>query len=159
MMPIKRLLFLAILLSLFSCKTTNCVVTNELFITSWEEEPTHKKKIQLYTIDSLNPNRPKKDKVRKAAVFSRDAHSDPNSLYIVLRKGLCPNQTYKLVVNKTLEYYISNIEVETKICYTMLSKIELYFIKSYVVNGKKIDFGNSRHFRIYIDKSLGKPVR
>ena len=155
------LIFFVGLLLLVSCKLTqdkeNYKITSIIYITDWGEKAVDRKGIQLYAIDSLG--RTKSQKIKEVRVYDRSAAHETNTLYIKLRWTLQPKTSYRLIINDSLLYNISEFEILKKTVYTMLSKREFIYIKNYKVNNIKI---SSKHYGeqfLYIDKNLAIPYK
>ena len=149
------------LLLLVSCKLTqdkeNYKITSIIYITDWGEKAVDRKGIQLYAIDSLG--RTKLQKIKEVRVYDRSATHETNTLYIKLRWTLQPKISYRLIINDSLLYNISEFEILKKTVYTMLSKREFIYIKNYKVNNIKI---SSKHYGeqfLHIDKNLAIPYK
>ena len=136
------------LLLFSSCKLTqdkeNYKITSVVYITDWGEKPINIKEIQLYAIDSLRHSK---------------RQNEANSLYIKLRWTLRPKTSYRLIINDSLLYNISDFEIIKETVYTMLSKLDLIYIKSYKVNNIKIDSKFYGEQFLHIDKNLAIPYR
>ena len=155
------LIFFVGLLLLVSCKLTqdkeNYKITSIIYITDWGEKAVDRKGIQLYAIDSLG--RTKSQKIKEVRVYDRSAAHETNTLYIKLRWTLQPKTSYRLIINDSLLYNISEFEILKKTVYTMLSKREFIYIKNYKVNNIKI---SSKHYGeqfLYIDENLAIPYK
>lgn len=149
------------LLLFASCKLTqdkeNYKITSVVYITDWGEKAVDRKGIQLYAIDSLGRTKPQK--IKEVRVYNRNATYEANSLYIKLRWTLQPKISYRLIINDSLLYNISDFEIIKETVYTMLSKREFIYIKNYKVNNIKI---SSKHYGeqfLYIDKNLAIPYK
>ena len=154
------IIFIGLLL-LVSCKLTqdkeNYEIPSIIYITDWGEKAIDRKEIQLYAIDSLK--RSKQQKIKEIRVYDRDAAREANTLYIKLRRALQAKVSYRLIINDSLLYNISEFEIIKETVYTMLSKMELIYIKNYKVNNIKI---SSKHYGeqfLYIDKNLAIPYK
>ena len=153
----KNVLIIFIGLLLFiSCKITqdkeSYKITSIVYITDWGEKAVDRKGIRLYAIDSLGRTKPQK--IKEVRVFYRNATYEANTLYIKLRWTLQPKISYRLIINDSLLYNISEFEIIKETVYTMLSKREFIYIKNYKVNNIKI---SSKHYGeqfLYIDKNL-----
>ena len=123
------IIFIGLLL-LVSCKLTqdkeNYKITSIVYITDWGEKAIDRKEIQLYAIDSLGRTKPQK--IKEVRVFYRNATYEANTLYIKLRWTLQPKISYRLIINDSLLYNISEFEIIKETVYTMLSKMELIYI-------------------------------
>ena len=123
------IIFIGLLL-LVSCKLTqdkeNYKITSIVYITDWGEKAIDRKEIQLYAIDSLK--RSKQQKIKEIRVYDRDAAREANTLYIKLRRALQTKASYRLIINDSLLYNISEFEIIKETVYTMLSKMELIYI-------------------------------
>ena len=103
--------------------------------------------------------RTKPQKIKEVRVFDRNATYEANTLYIKLRWTLQPKTSYRLIINDSLLYNISEFEIIKETVYTMLSKREFIYIKNYKVNNIKI---SSKHYGeqfLYIDKNLAIPYK
>ena len=154
------IIFIGLLL-LVSCKLTqdkeNYEIPSIIYITDWGEKAVDRKGIQLYAIDSLGRTKPQK--IKEVRVYDRDAAREANTLYIKLRRALQTKTSYRLIINDSLLYNISEFEILKKTVYTMLSKREFIYIKNYKVNNIKI---SSKHYGeqfLYIDKNLAIPYK
>lgn len=154
------IIFIGLLL-LVSCKLTqdkeNYKITSIVYITDWGEKAVDRKGIRLYAIDSLRRTRPQK--IKEVRVYDRNAAHEANTLYIKLRRALQAKVSYRLIINDSLLYNISEFEIIKETVYTMLSKMELIYIKNYKVNNIKI---SSKHYGeqfLYIDKNLAIPYK
>ena len=158
----KNVLIIFIGLLLFiSCKITqdkeSYKITSIVYITDWGEKAVDRKGIQLYAIDSLG--RTKSQKIKEVRVFDRNAAHEANTLYIKLRRALQAKVSYRLIINDSLLYNISDFEIRKKTVYTMLSKMELIYIKNYKVNNIKIDSKFYNEQFLHIDKNLAIPYK
>ena len=149
------------LLLLVSCKLTqdkeNYKITSIIYITDWGEKAVDRKGIQLYAIDSLG--RTKLQKIKEVRVYDRSATHETNTLYIKSRCNFRTKLSYRLIINDSLLYNISEFEILKKTVYTMLSKREFIYIKNYKVNNIKI---SSKHYGeqfLHIDKNLAIPYK
>ena len=154
------IIFMGLLL-LVSCKLTqgkgNYDITSVIYITDWGEKAIDRKEIQLYAIDSLGRTKPQK--IKEVRVYDRDAAHEANTLYIKLRRAFQTKTSYRLIIDDSLLYNISEFEIIKETVYTMLSKMELIYIKNYKVNNIKI---SSKHYGeqfLYIDKNLAIPYK
>mgnify|MGYP000919236461 FL=1 len=154
------IIFIGLLL-LVSCKLTqdkeSYKITSIVYITDWGEKVVDRKGIQLYAIDSLGRTKPQK--IKEVRVFDRNATYEANTLYIKLRRALQTKTSYRLIINDSLLYNISEFEILKKTIYTMLSKREFIYIKNYKVNNIKI---SSKHYGeqfLHIDKNLAIPYK
>ena len=154
------IIFIGLLL-LVSCKLTqdkeNYEIPSIIYITDWGEKAIDRKEIQLYAIDSLGRTKPQK--IKEVRVYDRDAAREANTLYIKLRRALQTKTSYRLIINDSLLYNISEFEILKKTVYTMLSKREFIYIKNYKVNNIKI---SSKHYGeqfLHIDKNLAIPYK
>ena len=149
------------LLLLVSCKLTqdkeNYKITSVIYITDWGEKAVDRKGIQLYAIDSLGRTKPQK--IKEVRVYNRNATYEANTLYIKLRWTLQPKISYRLIINDSLQYDISDFEIIKETVYTMLSKLDLIYIKSYKVNNIKIDSKFYGEQFLHIDKNLAIPYK
>ena len=149
------------LLLLVSCKLTqdkeNYKITSIIYITDWGEKAVDRKGIQLYAIDSLG--RTKSQKIKEVRVYDRSAAHETNTLYIKLRWTLQPKTSYRLIINDSLLYNISEFEILKKTVYTMLSKREFIYIKNYKVNNIKISSKFYGEQFLHIDKNLAIPYK
>ena len=120
------IIFIGLLL-LVSCKLTqdkeSYKITSIVYITDWGEKAVDRKGIRLYAIDSLGRTKPQK--IKEVRVFDRNATYEANTLYIKLQ----PKTSYRLIINDSLLYNISEFEILKKTVYTMLSKREFIYIK------------------------------
>jgi len=155
------LIFFVGLLLLVSCKLTqdkeNYKITSIIYITDWGEKAVDRKGIQLYAIDSLGRTKPQK--IKEVRVYDRNAAHEANTLYIKLRRALQTKASYRLIINDSLLYNISEFEIIKETVYTMLSKMEFIYIKNYKVNNIKI---SSKHYGeqfLHIDKNLAIPYK
>ena len=158
----KNVLIIFIGLLLFiSCKITqdkeSYKITSIVYITDWGEKAVDRKRIRLYAIDSLGRTKPQK--IKEVRVFDRNATYEANTLYIKLRWTLQPKTSYRLIINDSLLYNISEFEILKKTVYTMLSKREFIYIKNYKVNNIKIDSKFYGEQFLHIDKNLAIPYR
>ena len=158
----KNVLIIFIGLLLFiSCKITqdkeSYKITSIVYITDWGEKAVDRKGIQLYAIDSLGRTKPQK--IKEVRVFDRNATYEANTLYIKLRWTLQPKISYRLIINDSLLYNISEFEILKKTVYTMLSKREFIYIKNYKVNNIKIDSKFYNEQFLHIDKNLAIPYK
>ena len=123
------IIFIGLLL-LVSCKLTqdkeNYKITSIVYITDWGEKAIDRKEIQLYAIDSLGRTKPQK--IKEVRVYDRNAAHEANTLYIKLRRALQAKASYRLIINDSLLYNISEFEIIKETVYTMLSKMELIYI-------------------------------
>ena len=123
------IIFIGLLL-LVSCKLTqdkeNYKITSIVYITDWGEKAIDRKEIQLYAIDSLGRTKPQK--IKEVRVYDRNAAHAANTLYIKLRRALQTKASYRLIINDSLLYNISEFEIIKETVYTMLSKMELIYI-------------------------------
>ena len=149
------IIFIGLLL-LVSCKLTqdkeNYKITSVVYITDWGEKAVDRKGIRLYAIDSLRRNKPQK--IKEVRVYDRNAAHEANTLYIKLRRALQAKVSYRLIINDSLLYNISEFEIIKETVYTMLSKMELIYIKNYKVNNIKIDSKFYGEQFLHIDKKL-----
>ena len=124
------IIFIGLLL-LVSCKLTqdkeNYKITSIVYITDWGEKAVDRKGIRLYAIDSLRRTRPQK--IKEVRVYDRNAAHEANTLYIKLRRALQAKVSYRLIINDSLLYNISEFEIIKETVYTMLSKMELIYKK------------------------------
>ena len=154
------IIFIGLLL-LVSCKITqdkeSYKITSIVYITDWGEKAVDRKGIQLYAIDSLGRTKPQK--IKEVRVFYRNATYETNTLYIKLRWTLQPKTSYRLIINDSLLYNISEFEILKKTVYTMLSKLDLIYIRKYRVNNIEIskEFYNEQF--LHIDKNLAIPYK
>ena len=154
------IIFIGLLL-LVSCKLTqdkeSYKITSVVYITDWGEKAVDRKGIQLYAIDSLG--RTKSQKIKEVRVYDRNATYEANTLYIKLRWTLQPKISYRLIINDSLLYNISEFEILKKTVYTMLSKLDLIYIRKYRVNNIEIskEFYNEQF--LHIDKNLAIPYK
>ena len=154
------IIFMGLLL-LVSCKLTqgkgNYDITSVIYITNWGEETVDRKEIQLYAIDSLGRTKPQK--IKEVRVYDRDAAREANTLYIKLRRALQTKTSYRLIINDSLLYNISEFEIRKNTVYTMLSKLDLIYIRKYRVNNIEIskEFYNEQF--LHIDKNLAIPYK
>ena len=154
------IIFIGLLL-LVSCKLTqdkeNYEIPSIIYITDWGEKAVDRKGIQLYAIDSLG--RTKSQKIKEVRVYDRSAVHETNTLYIKLRWTLQPKTSYRLIINDSLLYNISEFEILKKTVYTMLSKLDLIYIRKYRVNNIEIskEFYNEQF--LHIDKNLAIPYK
>ena len=154
------IIFMGLLL-LVSCKLTqgkgNYDITSVIYITNWGEETVDRKEIQLYAIDSLGRTKPQK--IKEVRVFDRNATYEANTLYIKLRWTLQTKTSYRLIINDSLLYNISEFEIRKNTVYTMLSKLDLIYIRKYRVNNIEIskEFYNEQF--LHIDKNLAIPYK
>ena len=152
------IIFIGLLL-LVSCKLTqdkeNYEIPSIIYITDWGEKAVDRKGIQLYAIDSLGRTKPQK--IKEVRVFDRNAAHEANTLYIKLRRALQTKTSYRLIINDSLLYNISEFEILKKTVYTMLSKLDLIYIRKYRVNNIEIskEFYNEQF--LHIDKNLAIP--
>ena len=144
-----------------SCKITqdkeNYEIPSIIYITDWGEKAIDRKEIQLYAIDSLK--RSKQQKIKEIRVYDRDAAREANTLYIKSRRNFRTKLSYRLIINDSLLYNISEFEIIKETVHTMLSKREFIYIKNYKVNNIKI---SSKHYGeqfLYIDKNLAIPYK
>ena len=148
------------LLLLVSCKLTqdkeNYKITSVVYITDWGEKAVDKKGIQLYAIDSLRRTKPQK--IKEVRVYDRNAAHEVNTLYIKLRRALQAKVSYRLIINDSLLYNISEFEIIKETVYTMLSKREFIY-KNYKVNNIKIDSKFYGEQFLHIDKKLAIPYK
>ena len=155
------LIFFIGLLLLVSCKLTqnkeNYKITSIVYITDWGEKAVDRKGIRLYAIDSLGRTKPQK--IKEVRVFDRNATYEANTLYIKLRWTLQPKTSYRLIINDSLLYNISEFEILKKTVYTMLSKREFIYIKNYKVNNIKISSKFYGEQFLHIDKNLAIPYK
>ena len=123
------IIFIGLLL-LVSCKLTqdkeNYKITSIVYITDWGEKAVDRKGIQLYAIDSLGRTKPQK--IKEVRVYDRNAAHEANTLYIKLRRALQAKVSYRLIINDSLLYNISEFEIIKETVYTMLSKREFIYI-------------------------------
>ena len=154
------IIFIGLLL-LVSCKLTqdkeNYKITSIVYITDWGEKAVDRKGIRLYAIDSLGRTKPQK--IKEVRVFDRNATYEANTLYIKLRRALQAKVSYRLIINDSLLYNISEFEIIKETVYTMLSKMELIYIKNYKVNNIKIDSKFYNEQFLHIDKNLAIPYK
>ena len=154
------IIFIGLLL-LVSCKLTqdkeNYKITSIVYITDWGEKAVDRKGIQLYAIDSLGRTKPQK--IKEVRVYDRNAAHEANTLYIKLRRALQAKVSYRLIINDSLLYNISEFEIIRETVYTMLSKMELIYIKNYKVNNIKIDSKFYNEQFLHIDKNLAIPYK
>ena len=154
------IIFIGLLL-LVSCKLTqdkeSYKITSIVYITDWGEKAVDRKGIQLYAIDSLGRTKPQK--IKEVRVYDRNATYEANSLYIKLRWTLRAKTSYRLIINDSLQYDISDFEIIKETVYTMLSKLDLIYIKSYKVNNIKIDSKFYGEQFLHIDKNLAIPYK
>ena len=154
------IIFIGLLL-LVSCKLTqdkeNYKITSIVYITDWGEKAVDRKGIQLYAIDSLG--RTKLQKIKEVRVYDRNAAHEANTLCIKLRRALQAKVSYRLIINDSLLYNISEFEIIKETVYTMLSKMELIYIKNYKVNNIKIDSKFYNEQFLHIDKNLAIPYK
>lgn len=154
------IIFIGLLL-LVSCKLTqdkeNYKITSVVYITDWGEKAVDRKGIRLYAIDSLRRNKPQK--IKEVRVYDRNAAHEANTLYIKLRRALQAKVSYRLIINDSLLYNISEFEIIKETVYTMLSKMELIYIKNYKVNNIKIDSKFYNEQFLHIDKNLAIPYK
>jgi len=78
------------------------------------------------------------------------------------RKGIRlyqPKTSYRLIINDSLLYNISEFEILKKTVYTMLSKREFIYIKNYKVNNIKISSKFYCEQFLHIDKNLAIPYK
>ena len=154
------IIFIGLLL-LVSCKLTqdkeSYKITSVVYITDWGEKAVDRKGIQLYAIDSLR--RSKQQKIKEIRVYDRNAAREANTLYIKLRRALQTKTSYRLIINDSLLYNISEFEIIKKTVYTMLSKLDLIYIRKYRVNNIEIskEFYNEQF--LHIDKNLAIPYK
>ena len=154
------IIFIGLLL-LVSCKLTqdkeSYKITSIVYITDWGEKAVDRKGIQLYAIDSLGRTKPQK--IKEVRVYDRNATYEANTLYIKLRWTLQPKTSYRLIINDSLQYNISEFEILKKTVYTMLSKLDLIYIRKYRVNNIEIskEFYNEQF--LHIDKNLAIPYK
>ena len=154
------IIFIGLLL-LVSCKLTqdkeNYEIPSIIYITDWGEKAVDRKGIQLYAIDSLGRTKPQK--IKEVRVYDRDAAREANTLYIKLRRALQTKTSYRLIINDSLLYNISEFEILKKTVYTMLSKLDLIYIRKYRVNNIEIskEFYNEQF--LHIDKNLAIPYK
>ena len=154
------IIFIGLLL-LVSCKLTqdkeSYKITSIVYITDWGEKAVDRKGIQLYAIDSLGRTKPQK--IKEVRVYDRDAAREANTLYIKLRRALQTKTSYRLIINDSLLYNISEFEILKKTVYTMLSKLDLIYIRKYRVNNIEIskEFYNEQF--LHIDKNLAIPYK
>ena len=124
------IIFIGLLL-LVSCKLTqdkeNYKITSIVYITDWGEKAIDRKEIQLYAIDSLGRTKPQK--IKEVRVYDRNAAHEANTLYIKLRRALQAKVSYRLIINDSLLYNISEFEIIKETVYTMLSKMEFIYKK------------------------------
>ena len=155
------LIFFVGLLLLVSCKITqdkeSYKITSIVYITDWGEKAVDRKGIQLYAIDSLGRTKPQK--IKEVRVYDRNAAHEANTLYIKLRRALQTKASYRLIINDSLLYNISEFEIIKETVYTMLSKMELIYIKNYKVNNIKIDSKFYGEQFLHIDKKLAIPYK
>ena len=154
------IIFIGLLL-LVSCKLTqdkeNYKITSIVYITDWGEKAVDRKGIQLYVIDSLRRTKPQK--IKEVRIYDRNAAHEANTLYIKLRRALQAKVSYRLIINDSLLYNISEFEIIKETVYTMLSKMELIYIKNYKVNNIKIDSKFYNEQFLHIDKNLAIPYK
>ena len=154
------IIFIGLLL-LVSCKLTqdkeNYKITSIVYITDWGEKAVDRKGIRLYAIDSLGRTKPQK--IKEVRVYDRNAAHEANTLYIKLRRALQAKASYRLIINDSLLYNISEFEIIKETVYTMLSKMELIYIKNYKVNNIKIDSKFYNEQFLHIDKNLAIPYK
>jgi len=154
------IIFIGLLL-LVSCKLTqdkeNYEIPSIIYITDWGEKAVDRKGIQLYAIDSLGRTKPQK--IKEVRVYDRDAAREANTLYIKLRRALQTKTSYRLIINDSLLYNISEFEILKKTVYTMLSKREFIYIKNYKVNNIKISSKFYGEQFLHIDKNLAIPYK
>ena len=103
--------------------------------------------------------RTRPQKIKEVRVYDRNAAHEANTLYIKLRRALQAKVSYRLIINDSLLYNISEFEIIKETVYTMLSKREFIYIKNYKVNNIKI---SSKHYGeqfLYIDKNLAIPYK
>ena len=154
------IIFIGLLL-LVSCKLTqdkeNYEIPSIIYITDWGEKAVDRKGIQLYAIDSLGRTKPQK--IKEVRVFDRNAAHEANTLYIKLRRALQTKTSYRLIINDSLLYNISEFEILKKTVYTMLSKREFIYIKNYKVNNIKISSKFYGEQFLHIDKNLAIPYK
>ena len=154
------IIFIGLLL-LVSCKITqdkeSYKITSIVYITDWGEKAVDRKGIQLYAIDSLGRTKPQK--IKEVRVYDRNATYEANTLYIKLRWTLQPKTSYRLIINDSLLYNISEFEILKKTVYTMLSKREFIYIKNYKVNNIKISSKFYGEQFLHIDKNLAIPYK
>ena len=154
------IIFIGLLL-LVSCKLTqdkeNYKITSIVYITDWGEKAVDRKGIRLYAIDSLGRTKPQK--IKEVRVYDRNAAHEANTLYIKLRRALQAKVSYRLIINDSLLYNISEFEIIKETVYTMLSKMELIYIKNYKVNNIKIDSKFYNEQFLHIDKNLAIPYK
>ena len=154
------IIFIGLLL-LVSCKLTqdkeNYEIPSIIYITDWGEKDIDRKEIQLYAIDSLK--RSKQQKIKEIRVYDRDAAREANTLYIKSRCNFRTKLSYRLIINDSLLYNISDFEIRKKTVYTMLSKLDLIYIRKYRVNNIEIskEFYNEQF--LHIDKNLAIPYK
>jgi len=154
------IIFIGLLL-LVSCKITqdkeSYKITSIVYITDWGEKAVDRKGIQLYAIDSLGRTKPQK--IKEVRVYDRNATYEANTLYIKLRWTLQPKISYRLIINDSLLYNISEFEILKNTVYTMLSKLDLIYIRKYRVNNIEIskEFYNEQF--LHIDKNLAIPYK
>ena len=154
------IIFIGLLL-LVSCKLTqdkeSYKITSIVYITDWGEKAVDRKGIQLYAIDSLGRTKPQK--IKEVRVYDRDAAREANTLYIKLSRALQTKTSYRLIINDSLLYNISEFEILKKTVYTMLSKLDLIYIRKYRVNNIEIskEFYNEQF--LHIDKNLAIPYK
>ena len=154
------IIFIGLLL-LVSCKLTqdkeSYKITSIVYITDWGEKAVDRKGIQLYAIDSLGRTKPQK--IKEVRVYDRDAAREANTLYIKLRRALQTKTSYRLIINDSLLYNISEFEIIKETVYTMLSKLDLIYIRKYRVNNIEIskEFYNEQF--LHIDKNLAIPYK
>lgn len=155
------LIFFIGLLLLVSCKLTqdkeNYDIPSIIYITDWGEKAIDRKEIQFYAIDSLGRSKPQK--IKEVRVYDRDAAREANTLYIKLRRALQTKTSYRLIINDSLLYNISEFEIRKNTVYTMLSKLDLIYIRKYRVNNIEIskEFYNEQF--LHIDKNLAIPYK
>ena len=158
----KNVLIIFIGLLLFiSCKITqdkeSYKITSIVYITDWGEKAVDRKGIQLYVIDSLRRTKPQK--IKEVRIYDRNAAHEANTLYIKLRRALQTKPSYRLIINDSLLYNISEFEIIKETVYTMLSKLDLIYIRKYRVNNIEIskEFYNEQF--LHIDKNLAIPYK
>ena len=154
------IIFIGLLL-LVSCKLTqdkeNYKITSIVYITDWGEKAVDRKGIRLYAIDSLRRTRPQK--IKEVRVYDRNAAHEANTLYIKLRRALQAKVSYRLIINDSLLYNISEFEIIKETVHTMLSELDLIYIKNYKVNNIKIDSKFYNEQFLHIDKNLAIPYK
>ena len=81
------------------------------------------------------------------------------TLYIKSRRNFRTKLSYRLIINDSLLYNISDFEIRKKTVYTMLSKLILIYIRKYRVNNIEIskEFYNEQF--LHIDKNLAIPYK